>query len=415
MLQPRPWVLFLQLLLAAVATRRCVSEALTLRYMESSPTESLALDGTGMIAYLSYKGDSPVSGALYVTRCDLRDGTCGDHYVGNMVTPALSVNHGFSPSARVDTTSAKLLIATGNRGFSGPWAVSLFRCGLDMNACSHFDLSALASRVGNGDFYPHLLLNDKAGEVFVSSRTSGLSQVSLYRCNLDVSSCVHFNVSELATPVIGENKASSHGMSAAIAPVVERLYVAAVTEVLPSDYQVTLYSCTLDMSGCSHHNVQGSAAYSPSAVVDESNGYVLVAGDGTAANSGLSLFRCTLDVSSCVYFQIGNLFSPSYGTTSAREPYAVVVPMVQRLFVFTRNQPGLHTLSLFTCTLGEIDSCDHYNLSSLASATQGSGSSTASDPSAAVSAASGKVVVGTRNHGLFEVLYDRETKVEVNC
>lgn len=401
-------LLQLLLLLAAVATRCGGSGALAsdvpVRYMASGhPAETLALDETGNIAYLAY----PRAGDLWVTRCELPDDTCETYDMTDLITPSLGGNNGFSPSALVDTASSKLLVATNNAHSQLFYArISLFRCELDMSSCEHFDLSVL-SHIGTPfEASPFVSIDKNAGKVLVKCariNSPAPAHLSLYRCNLDVDDCVHYNLSGLAVPEL--TIASTSGV--VIAPVAERFYFAGFTEVSSADFQATVCSCNLDMSGCVQHNVQDMAQGSAvqgrlSAVVDESTGYLLVVGDGTASNFGLSLFRCTLDVSSCDFFHIGGLVSPVQGSTSGRDPSAVVVTTVKRLFVFTRNELNLNKLSLLTCTLGEIGSCDHHDVSSLASAPQGTGY-TGSVPSAVVSAATGKVVIATEDHGLFEV------------
>jgi hypothetical protein len=202
------------------------------------------LDGTGCAKTDISAGSGPNSG--------------GDPQLGDL------------PAAVVDTANAKILVVTtdganGNRP-------TLFRCDLDGTGCTATDISAGQGENSSG--LPHALIEPKSAKLLVvtADTSGGKSRVSLFRCNLDGTSCAH---TDLTAPVDG-------GAPRFGAPVIDtvngKLLVLARSTATASG----LVRCNLDGSGCDEVDPSAgftgeNVVYLPSPVIDTKSGKLLVA------------------------------------------------------------------------------------------------------------------------------------------
>ncbi|TGK50449.1 hypothetical protein EHQ16_05800 [Leptospira kanakyensis] len=251
----------------------------------------------------------------------------------------------------IDYINMKLLVVTANGTNNAK--PSLFRCNLDGTNCSHTDISV--GQGTNSGFYSSLaidLVNKKL--LVVTTNLANNYKPSLFRCNLDGSSCSHTDIS------VGQGSFSGNYPSIVIDQISSKLLV--VTSNGANNSKPSLFRCNLDGSGCSHTDIsagQGnSSGYSPSIVIDQINSKLLVVTSNGANAAKPSLFRCNLDGSSCSHTDI----SVGQGSMSGTNPSVVIDNSGGKIFVVTQNGANQEKPSLFRCNV-DGTSCSHRDIS----------------------------------------------------
>jgi hypothetical protein len=272
----------------------------------------------------------------------------------------ISVGHGprsgNEPSTVIDEVNGALLVVADDR--SNGAKPGLFRCRLDGTDCSYADVSAgEGSRSGAS---PVALLDSKNDKLLVVTTNHARDgKPGLFRCERDGSGCSYHDISA------GQGHGSGLSPSAVIDATNGKLLV--VTTNAENGKRLALFRCDLDGNGCTYSDIaagQGvDSGWTPSAVIDETNGKLVVAardagqttvGDGTLTIKDTpALVVCALDGADCVYRDI----SARQGLGCGIAPSAVIDVKRRKLLVATQNQdvnlPGdrFGILGLFRCDL----------------------------------------------------------------
>jgi len=258
-------------------------------------------------------------------------------------------NSGRNPSLALDAENAKLLIATRNE--SNGNRPSLFRCNLDGSSCTHVDISA--GRPAESGYTPVALVDASAHKLLVvTNDAANGSRLSLFRCNLDGSACSHTDLSA------GQGEKSGSGPRTLIDEASGKLLV--LTHNGANEDKPSLFRCNLDGTACEHKDLsagQGTfSGLSGSLAIDSGAGKLLAVTGG--GNHKPGLFRSGLDGSSPVFSDLsaGEGASTAYGVT-----VALVDAAAQKLLVVTRNLASGDRPSLFRSALDGSGSV-HVNL-----------------------------------------------------
>lgn len=302
-------------------------------------------------------------------RCNL-DGTACTH---TDISAGQAQGCGIDPALLVDAVNSKLLLIS--RSFESSFRSSLIRCNLDGTSCTHADISA-GEGVSSG-YSPSPVIDSANGKLLVVTMNTQ-QKPSLFRCNLDGTSCVHSDISA------GQGSGSGLQPSAVIDTVNGKLL--AVTNNVDKSNRASLFRCDLDGTSCTHTDISagepGNSGNEPSAVIDAVNGKLLVVTANTASSGKPSLFRCNLDGTSCAHTDI----SAGQGASSGDYPSAVVDAVNGKLLVVTQNGGNSFKPSLFRCNL-DGTSCTHTDVSA------GQGPQCGQNPFAMIDSANGKLLV----------------------
>ncbi|TGK81435.1 chitobiase [Leptospira noumeaensis] len=306
-------------------------------------------------------------------RCNLDGSSCThtDISTGQGITGA--------PNALIDPIHGKLLVTAESSANTGK--LSLFRCNLDGTSCSHTDISA--GQGNNSGLRPNGVIDVINKKLLVTTwNNTNNGKLSLYRCNLDGTGCSHTDISA------GQGTDSGARPSAIIDPINGKLLVA--TWNLSNTGKLSLYRCNLDGTTCSHTDIsagQGtdSGVY-PNAAIDTINGKLLVVAQNDSNNSKPSLYRCSLDGTACSHTDI----SAGQGALSGITLKSVVDKVNGKILVVSRSNFNNSNASLFRCNL-DGTACSHTDLSA------GQGAQSGMDPSIVVNPFNGKLLVVTYN------------------
>ncbi|TGN08692.1 fibronectin type III domain-containing protein, partial [Leptospira ilyithenensis] len=370
-------------------------------YSTSSPVTTSSTSITG-ISNLYYKITGLTSDTLYYVRVEARNGAVGGGVsllsgeqtvfttsvpVGTAISgghidisAGEGTNSGINPRAVIDTAAGKLLVVTNNGANNGK--PSLFRCNLDGSGCTHTDLSA--GQGTDSGFELSVLIDSASGKLLVvTNNVANNGKLSLFRCNLDGTSCTHTDISA------GQGTNSGMYPMGVIDSIAGKLLVVARNEA--NNSKPSLYRCNLDGTSCTHTDIsagQGtnSIALFPGVVIDPIAAKLLVVTCNGANNSKPSLFRCNLDGTSCTHTDI----SAGQGTSSGGRPTAIIDTSSGKLLAFTSNAANGGKPGLFRCNL-DGTGCAHTDVS----ASQGANSGTS--PSAVIDFISGKLLFATMN------------------
>jgi hypothetical protein len=300
------------------------------------------------------------------------------------VSAGQGIGTGYTPSALVDPVNGKLLVVTNdgrpNGGRNG--IPALFRCNLDGTSCAYTDISA---GQGPGSGYDPVALIDLPSRKLLVVTAGGNHDVSsLFRCNLDGTSCTYTDIS------VGQGPNSGRSPSALIDGVNRKLLVVTANSVNAP----ALFRCNLDGTACTHTDISAGqgprSGYEPSASIDRVSGKLLVVtGKATSAatfDTKPALFRCNLDGTSCAYSDI----SAGQPGDSGQSPSVVIDTINSKLLVVTRNGSNSYKPSLFRCNL-DGTSCVHTDISA------GAGNVSGTSPFAMLDAVSAKLLVVTED------------------
>jgi hypothetical protein len=177
---------------------------------------------------------------------------------------------GSLPSAVIDAANGKLLVVTVNGANSNK--PSLFRCNLDGTSCSYTDLSA--GQPPNSAVALSAVIDAPNGKLLVATEdVANGGKPSLFRCGIDGTSCSH---ADLAA---GQAVNSGTAPSAVIDAANGKLYVATQNDA--NSGKPSVFRCNFDGTNCSHTDLSaglgGGSGKHPSARIDAANGKLLVA------------------------------------------------------------------------------------------------------------------------------------------
>ncbi|WP_411823797.1 fibronectin type III domain-containing protein [Leptospira sp. 'Mane'] len=370
-------------------------------YSTSSPVTTSSASITG-ISGLYHTITGLASNTTYYVRVDARNGAVGggvsalsgEQTVFTTTVPvgtAISGGHfdisagegansGTSPAAVVDTATGKLLVVTNNGANNSK--PSLFRCNLDGSSCTHTDIS-----VGQGTdsgFSVTVVIDSVSGKLLVVTQNNANNgKLSLFRCNLDGTNCTHTDISA------GQGTNSGQYPRTVIDSIFGKLLVVAINGA--NNNKPSLYRCNLDGTSCTHTDIsagQGtnSISLSPGVVIDSVSAKLLVVTCNNANNGKPGLFRCNLDGTNCTHTDI----SASQGTNSGQWPTAIIDTGSGKLLAFTSNGANGGRPGLFRCNL-DGTGCTHTDVSA------GQGSLSGTSPSAVIDPISGKILFVTMN------------------
>jgi hypothetical protein len=195
-----------------------------------------AVSNTGTIYVATFDYGASQKPGLFIcggttTSCKFADISAGAG------TGSGGYNYANGPSAAIDTTNGKLLVATNDYSKSG--TLSLFRCALDGGACTYGDISA--GRGAGCGWYPRVAIDDVNGKLYVAtSDGTNSGKPALFRCNLDGTSCTWIDMSAGQ----GANSASTDSLALVIDKVNKRLLVV-TDDVSGGDNNLALFSIGL--------------------------------------------------------------------------------------------------------------------------------------------------------------------------
>jgi hypothetical protein len=284
------------------------------------------------------------------------------------------------PSALIDTVARKLLVVT--LALNNSRNLGLVRCDLDGSACVYADIFAGPS------FGGFSAVIDVAGSKLLVVTRDNTSKPVLIRCNLDGSACTYTDIS------------AGQGANISIEPSViidaARGKLLVVTRNEANSNRPGLLRCNLDGSACAYADISagqgGTSGYSPSAVVDATNGKLLVVTRNDANLGKPGLFRCDLDGSACAYTDI----SAGEGTDSGWFPHAFIDTVSRKLLVITSNRANSAKPALFRCNL-DGSACAYTDISA-------GKDYLISNFSAVIDAAAGKLLVLTDAYPSYKAL-----------
>lgn len=288
-------------------------------------------EASGKVLVVTQNGAN--SGRPGLFRCDAGGATCTFVDISTGVGGA-GLPSGADGAVLVDRAGKKLLAVTNN--YSAGTTAYLFRCELDGTACAAKSLAADQGEASGR--YPSPAI-DEANKKLLVATTNATGRLSLFRCGLDGSSCVHHDVSA------GQPENSGVRPSLVIDAKNKKLLIVATSE----EKKARLTRCELDGSKCTHHDVSAGgereSGLFASAVVDEAHDKLLVATTDQYNDEKVRLARCNLDGTACTAIDL----SAGQGTGSGYEPKAAIAD--GKLLVVTQNGALADRISLYTLRL----------------------------------------------------------------
>jgi hypothetical protein len=197
----------------------------------------------------------------------------------------------------LDVANGKLLVVTNNAANSN--RPSLFRCDLDGTNCTHTDISA--GKGGGSGWRASAAIDTTNAKLVVATTdcTNGC-RAGLFRCNLDGTGCAFNDISA------GQLDQSGNDPAVLIDTANSKVLVATVNGA--NSNKPSLYRCDLNGTNCSHSDISagqpGESGWYPSPVIDTTNSKILVATRNVSAGDAVGLFRCNVDGSGCSYTSI---------------------------------------------------------------------------------------------------------------
>jgi hypothetical protein len=306
-----------------------------------------------------------------VFRCRL-DGTSCVHLD---VSAGQGPKSGYTPRILIDGAGNKLLVVTTND--ANGQRPSLFRCNLDATSCSHADLSAGQGPLSGTE--PSAVIDEGSGKLLVAtSNGANGNHLSLFRCGVDGTGCAHTDLSTGLSDF-------SFGPVALIDPATQKLVVVSAD----FSHKPSLHRCNLDGTGCTLADLSAgqpaqSCYGSPAAVLDPNAQKLLVACRNAANSDRPSLFRCNTDGTGCAHVDL----SEGKGNLLGFTPNILLDAASQRILVVTASSGGLP--QLFRCAV-DGTGCTSPDISG------GQSVQTGFDPSAVLDTAHHRLLVATDN------------------
>ena len=268
-----------------------------------------AIKGHGRAAVLDLvNGKLLVAGSVVdheaLFRCEL-DGSACTHTDLTAGGPQAS----FGKAVLMDATANKLLVVG---------AGSLRRCELDGSGCTFADISC-GQAVGN---MPSAVIDATNGKLLVATTVdtdpAQPGRLGLLRCNLDGTACTFADISA------GQGKYCGGEPSLVIDVVNSKLLVATMNGLSPgAPPKLSLFRCDLDGSACTHTDITqqtGIYGYEPFAMIDGGKLLVVAFFKDDKHDGKTALIRCDLDGSACT----PTVVSPPQGPGGGTFPAAVI-------------------------------------------------------------------------------------------
>ncbi|MCB1193966.1 MAG: hypothetical protein H7A23_06560 [Leptospiraceae bacterium] len=290
---------------------------------------------------------------------------------------------GWYPSTAIDTINSKLLIATTNQDNDSK--LSLFRCNLDGTNCIHTDISAGLDPVivGSGSgWYTSIAIDPNSSNPKILVATTNYSnnkKLSLFRCDLDGSNCTHTDISSSVVPI--QSTRSGERPSLTVDVTSSKLLIS--TTNYANNKQLSLFRCDLDGSNCSHTDVSSTATPSQGIgsglyskiLLDSINSKLYIATTNDSNNKKPALYICNSDATNCNYYDI----SDGQGSNSGYYPSIAIDKVSSKILVATQNDANSGKLGLFRCSLDGLG-CKYTDISAGQGVDSGQYSSMLTDP-----------------------------------
>lgn len=282
------------------------------------------------------------------------------------ISAGQGTNSGFNPSAVIDPINQKLLVATLN--ISSGNKLSLYRCNLDGTSCTHTDISlGFNENFINSPSAILDLINQKLLVVTINNNNAG--KLFLIRCNLDGTGCVLADISA------GQENIAGVYRGVTLDKYNKKLLV--VSRNFGNNNKPSLIRCNLDGTECTHTDIsagQGNnSGLTPNIALDSINGKILVVTQNGANGSRPSLFRCNLDGTGCTHTDI----SAGQGNNTDNYPFPLIDPINGKLLVVNHHSyHPIFKLNLFRCNLDGTES----TYTQITATPQGSGTYTSPKP-----------------------------------
>ncbi|TGL85531.1 chitobiase [Leptospira congkakensis] len=320
-------------------------------------------------------------------RCDL-DGTNCTH---SDLSAGQGTNSGRNPNAAIDFVNQKLLVVARNGANDNK--PSLYRCDLNGSNCIHSDISANQGTNSAGDsashkYGPKIVIDDYNKKLLVvTTNDANNGKLSLFRCNLDGNNCSHTDISA------GQGNNSALYPTVKIDPINKKLLV--VTSGFASVTNPKLYRCNLDGTNCTYTDISlgNTNGLFPSLNVDTIRKKIMVAvhfgtiGGGTSGGGKPGIIECDLEGTGCTYVDI------SYNSsifTSHRYMSSTLDLLNQKILVVYQDHNIRHKPRLTRCNFNGSN-CTHTDIS------VGQADYSGTYPEALINPINGKLFVVTRN------------------
>jgi hypothetical protein len=162
---------------------------------------------------------------------------------------------------------------------------------------------------------------------------------ALFRCNLDGTSCAYTDISAGA--------GTESGTSVLLAIDTANSKMLAVTADGSNRYRLSLFRCNLDGTSCTHMDISAGAGatsgFAGSLAIDAANGAFLVVTQDNSNFGKPAVFRCNLDGTACMYFD----FSGGAGQYSGTNPSLAIEPTTHAIAVVTQDGSNSSLPALF--------------------------------------------------------------------
>ena len=302
-----------------------------------------------------------LSGEVVLFRCNLDGTACAMSNLGAL-TDAGSAGTGMNPSVVIDTAYNHILVALR----SGTNHLVAYRCDLNGQNCTMTDITTQTGGPTLGSTTVSAAMDSTNNSLDVAVMTGSYGRTGLYRCDLQsFNVCTLTDLTTLGLSDDGAGNNTGYVPSAAFANA--KLYVSVVNEA-SSAFKPGLFvassttSCTYsDVSAGQGNNSGGSGPWDgPSVVVDTTNGKVVVAShdQSTAGNGKLTMFRCDLTGASCTHTDI----SAGQPTDCGWYPHAAIDVAGAKLYVATWDVANSGKPGLFQCALDGTN-CSYVDMS----------------------------------------------------
>jgi hypothetical protein len=318
---------------------------------------AVVIDGTNgelLVAATSTATHEPV---LY--RCDLAGAACTVSDISAGQSGASDVEN-----AIIDPAASKLLVLAAD----GSYTPALYRCNLDGTGCAHTTLST--QHVIDGMFPA---LDAANAKLLVGTTDDTSTSPALIRCGLDGTGCTFTDLTATGLP------AASFAVASTLIDPAGELLVAVVAQTA-SGAGPGLLRCATDGTACTYTDLTAGHLYTtndfvlppaPSAVLDTSNGKLLVVG---CYASMPGLLRCGTDGTGCAFVDL----SQGHAAFSVQ---ALIDTAGAKLVVVALDSPSYEP-SVRECSL-DGSGCVYTSLGASPSATEINVPSAALDPGSA--------------------------------
>lgn len=319
--------------------------------------QAIAIDNVNSKILIASNGSSNLyASQLKLSICNLDGTSCISKDVSAMTNQG--EGSGYKPSMVIDTVNSKILISTENTANNKK--PSLFRCSLDGSSCSHIDISAGRGNLSGGS--PKLLLDNVNSKILLlteNSETGFSLRLSLFRCQLDGTGCVFSDISA----GMGDLSSYAGRIAAGIDTTNSKLLAVTRNNFGTNNGRPSLFRCNLDGSSCTYTDVsagQGSiSGREPSLAIDLVNNKLFVTTSNYTVKYVASVFKCNLDGSSCTHTNLATTFDAksTFGTMIfLDQANAKVLIAVNYTTGGTFYYPGLYrcSLDMINCTFNNL-------------------------------------------------------------